>query len=141
MTIGEGLPASGEMRVSSRESRRYTRRASSGEGSSGLHLEVKRYPTMSLVIDGGGYVPMETDVELGVSICCPAGEEGLVVELLTSDPRVMPQARLSIPGGSRWGAVVVRTGSRAASAEVTAVAPGYVRDGVLVRLQRLRDSA
>ncbi|MDA4136810.1 MAG: hypothetical protein OK449_07430 [Thaumarchaeota archaeon] len=131
--VGEGLPAQGTLRVFARDSKKYTRRAwlpGDPKGRfSDLTLEVRRYPVLSLVVEGAA-LRSGSEVELGASISCPAGSSGLLVSVMTSDMEMVPPSEIWIPAGSSWGTTRARIGSKAGRVKMTAVAPGYTRDGV-----------
>jgi hypothetical protein len=133
--LSEGLEAHGSMKIFEGGIKKYTLRARSpgaqpGEFSDRI-VEVRRYPSLSLVMEGTRFRSGST-ADFGVSISCPAGEEGLKVTILTSDPERVPETELRIPAGSTWATTKTRLGSKPGRAEVTATAPGYVRDAVTI---------
>lgn len=134
--VAEGLGEVGMLEVFSETTRRYTRRAilpGASGASSDLTLEVRRYPAMSLVVQNDT-VKAGSEVEFGLSTCCPAGEEGLVVTVLTSDANMVPQFQVKIPARSAWGEAKVRLGPKIGRAKLVATARGYTRDGVSLDL-------
>ena len=134
-----GLPAEGSMRVTGRSSRRYAKRvwregARPEECSESL-VEVKRYPSLSLVYEDRAYRTAEV-AEFGVSTSCDAEGSGLRVSVLTSDAETFPQFELTVPRGSRWAVVPVRVGGRPGEVSIVARAPGYARDAVTLQVAR-----
>jgi hypothetical protein len=132
-TLGDGLPSQGSLKVVEDSTKKYTQRtwlqgAPPGEFSDRT-VEVRRYPSLSLVMEGTRF-RRGNMVDFGASISCPAGDGGLKVTILTSDADVVPMSELTIPAGSTWMRTKVRLGENAGNAKVTATAPGYVRDGV-----------
>jgi hypothetical protein len=132
-TLREGLPSRGSLRVVENTIKKYTRRAQLpgaqlGEFSDRT-VEVRRYPSLSLVAEGTTF-RRGISLDLGVSVSCPAGDGGLKVTVLTSDHDVVPRSEFTIPAGLTWATTKIRLGEKAGRADVTAAAPGYVRDGV-----------
>jgi hypothetical protein len=131
--IREGLGAHGSLKVVEEGIKKYTLRVQSPGAQQGQFVdrtvEVRRYPSLSLVMEGTRFSRGSTAV-LGASVSCPAGDGGLNVTILTSDPESVPRTDLRIPAGSTWASTVVRLGDKPGTAKVTATAPGYVRDGV-----------
>jgi hypothetical protein len=131
--VGEGLDASGSLKVIEGGIKKYVMRmrppgAGPGEFSDRI-VEVRRYPSLSLVMEGARFRSGST-VDFGASISCPAGDGGLKVTVLTSDPELVPMTELTMPAGSTWASTKVRLGNKSGTAKVTATAPGHVRDGV-----------
>jgi hypothetical protein len=131
--VGEGLPVKGTLQVFAKDSKKYTLRARLPGDPKGrfseLTLEVRRYPVLSLVVEGAE-LRSGSEVELGASISCPAGSSGLLVSVMTSNMEMVPASEILIPAGSSWGTVRVRVGSKAGRVKMTAAAPGHTRDGV-----------
>jgi hypothetical protein len=131
--VREGLDAHGSLKVIEGGIKKYTMRTRSpgarpGESSDRI-VEVRRYPSLSLVMEGTRFRSGST-VDFGASISCPADDGGLKVTILTSDPELVPKTELKIPAGSTWANTKVRLGNKSGTAKVTATAPGHVRDGV-----------
>jgi hypothetical protein len=131
--IREGLEAHGSLKVIEEDIKKYTLRtwspgAQPGDVSDRI-VELRRYPSLSLVMGGTRFGSGST-VDFGASISCPAGDGGLEVTVLTSDPELVPGTELKIPAGSTWASTKVRLGDKSGTAKITATAPGYVRDGV-----------
>jgi hypothetical protein len=132
-TIRDGLGSLGSLRVLERETKKYLLRAYGLEGSFETSqervLEVRRYPSLSLVLEGSRFKTDNT-IDLGVSISCPADRGGLGVMILTSDPDLVARTEFTVPAGSTWASTEVRLGRKTGAVEVVATARGYVRDGV-----------
>ena len=132
-SVRSGLPERGSVKVLERGDKTYTLRTRPpGERSgrlSELAVEVRRYPALSLVLDGLRF-GTGSEVEFGVCTSCPAGEDGVLVSIMTSDSAMVPQSEVIIPAGANWATTRVTVGRRAGAVKVTAMAPGYVRDGV-----------
>ncbi|MDA4114391.1 MAG: hypothetical protein OK474_10120 [Thaumarchaeota archaeon] len=136
--VRAGLPPQGILSVLEDRTRRYTRRvwpAGAGPGQySEKTLEVKRYPSLSLVVDGRTF-ETGSSVEFGASTSCPAGGNGLTVRVATSDSATVPPFELTMPAGSKWASTRVILGRKTGLAEVTAFAQGYARDAVFLALE------
>jgi hypothetical protein len=136
--LREGLPAMGLLKVTEASSARYTRRVwpagSDPSQYSDRTLEVRRYPSLSLVLYGTAlWRPGQG--EFGASISCPAGSEGLVVTVKSSDAEMVPDFEIRILPGTTWATTRVPLGPRKGVVKVTASAPGYARDGVTFTLE------
>jgi len=135
--VRAGLPSQGSLVVVESRGRKYTRRvwpAGAGPGQySERTVEIRRYPSLSLVLDGGIF-KAGSSVEFGAAVSCPAGEKGLKVRVASSDVEVVPEFELMIPTGSKWASARVSLGDRMGRVEVTASAPGYTQDGVTLVL-------
>jgi hypothetical protein len=135
--VRERLPARGSLKVFEKGSRTYARRALlSGTREvrvSELTVEVRRYPVLSLVLDGARF-EIGREIEIGASISCLAGERGVVVTVLSSDESMFPQTELIIPPGAQWTTKRVRVGVKAGRVDAMAMAPGFVRDGVTFQI-------
>jgi hypothetical protein len=131
--VREGLDAHGSLKVIDGGIKKYTMRTRSPGAQPTEFLdrtvEVRRYPSLSLVMEGTRFRSGST-VDFGASISCPAGDGGLKVTVLTSDPELVPRTELMIPAGSTWATTKVRLGNKSGTAKVTATAGGHVRDGV-----------
>jgi hypothetical protein len=131
--VCDGLVAGGSLKVVEASTRRYTLRTwppgAGLEDFSDREVEVRRYPSLSLVMEGSRF-RRGTLVDLGASISCPAGDGGVKVTVLTSDAGLVPETVLTIPAGSRWASARARLGEMPGTAKVTATASGFVRDGV-----------
>jgi hypothetical protein len=136
--VRAGLPSQGSLAVVESRSRKYTRRvwpAGAGPGQySERTLEIKRYPSLSLVMDGGIF-NAGGSVEFGAALSCPAGEKGLKVRVASSDVEVVPEFELMIPAGSKWATTRVSLGDKTGLVKVTASAEGYTQDGVTFVLE------
>ena len=131
--IRDELTASGSIMVTEKGSKKYTLRVRA-PGTLAEHLperiiEVRRYPSLSLVVDGTSH-RVGSRIDLGVSLCCPAGQEGVKVTVLTSDQELVPVTEMLIPPGSSWAATTVALGSKPGTADLTATAPDFVQDGI-----------
>jgi hypothetical protein len=135
--VRAGLPSQGSLVVVENRSRKYTRRvwpAGAGPGQySERTVEIRRYPSLSLVLDGGIF-KAGSSVEFGAAASCPAGEKGVKVRVASSDVEVVPEFELMIPTGSKWTSTRVSLGDRTGPVKVTASAPGYTQDGVTLVL-------
>jgi hypothetical protein len=136
--VREGLPHRGSLSVIEDSSRRYTLRiwpAGAGpDGFSERTVEVRRYPSLSLVLDGDTF-KAHSWTEFGAATSCAAGEEGLTVRVTSSDLEMVPEFELAIPVGSRWASTRVYLGEKTGPVEVTASAQGYTRDAVTFALE------
>jgi hypothetical protein len=136
--VREGLPHVGSLRVLEDSSRRYTLRIwTAGAGPdrfSERTVEVRRYPSLSLVLDGDAF-RVGSWAEFGAATSCIAGDEGLMVRVTSSDTEMVPEFELRIPSGSRWASTRVSLGDKTGQVEVTASALGYARDSVTFSLE------
>jgi hypothetical protein len=135
--IREGLPAVGLLKVTDASSARYTRRLWLAGAASNQYtdktVEVRRYPSLSLVLYGTAlWRPGQG--EFGASISCPAGSEGLTVTVRSSDSDIVPDFEIMILPGTTWATARVVLGPKKGVVNVTASAPGYARDGVTLTL-------
>ncbi|MGA2198979.1 MAG: hypothetical protein ABSG45_03480 [Nitrososphaerales archaeon] len=132
------LPPSGSLSIDDANTRRYTLRiwqaGAGAEEFSDRTLEVRRYPSLSLVIDGVAF-RTGSEVEFGISTSCPAGQDGLEVAVRSSDLEMVTGFGIRIPAGSRWATARVVLGSKSGGVKVTAFAAGYTRDGVNIRIK------
>lgn len=136
-TVAEGLGAKGTLNVFTIGNRSYTRRArlpGDAGGFSDLTLEVRRHPALSVVLQSGS-AKGGSEIEVGASMSCPAGPEGQLVTVLTSDREMVPQFDIRIPAGYTWGQAKVRLGTKKGRAKMVATASGYTRDGVTLILE------
>jgi hypothetical protein len=131
--VRAGLPSQGSLAVVESRSRKYTRRvwpAGAGPGQySERTLEIRRYPSLSLVLDGRTF-RAGSSAEFGVAVSCPTGQEGAKVRVASSDVEMVPEFELMIPTGSKWASARVSLGDRTGRVKVTASALGYTQDGV-----------
>lgn len=131
-TILDDAPPVGSLDVTASGNCAYTLRASSRESEEPVSeqtLEVRRYPSLSLIMEGSRF-KKGSIVNFGVAISCAAGRDGLNVTILTSDPEMSPEVNLTIPRGANWSNARVRLGEKTGKIRMNATAPGYVRDGV-----------
>lgn len=132
-----GLPHVGLLRVKDAESHTYTRRAwlpgAPPDQFSDRTVEVRRYPSLSLVTSGKALWPPGVG-QFGASTSCPAGEEGLKVSVKSSDPEMVPDFEIAIPPGFAWVTSAVQIGSKKGTVTLTASAPGFARDAVTFSL-------
>ncbi len=131
--LQSGLPHVGSLKVTDAQSSSYTRRtwlAGAGPDQfSDLTVEVRRYPSLSLVIWGLALWPPGQG-DFGASISCPAGEEGLAVTVRSSDLEIVPDFEIRISPGTTWATTRVPMGSKKGVAKITASARGFARDAV-----------
>ena len=132
-----GLPYVGSLRVTEARSSSYTRRtwlAGAGPDQfSDRTVEVRRYPSLSLVVYGLA-LWAEGQGEFGASVSCPAGDEGVTVSVSSSDLEMVPDFQIIIPPGLRWATTRVSMGSRKGVAKLTASAHGFAQDVVTFSL-------
>lgn len=136
-TVAGGLGAEGTLNVFAPGNKVYTRRArlpGDSGGYSDLTLEVRRHRALSVVLESD-HAKSGGELEVGASTSCPAGPQGLLVTMLTSDGAMVPQFDVRIPPGSTWGRTKVRLGTKTGRAKMVATAPGYTRDGVTLILE------
>ncbi len=135
--LRDGLASRGSVKVVATRSTRYLKRAWPSGSEPGrrldLSVEVRRYPSLSLVMDGNTF-RTASSAEIGASISCPAGDEGLSVEVASSDLGMVPRFEIRIPPGSVWGSTRVSLGRNDGTVKVTGSAPGYARDEVTFNL-------
>ena len=127
------LPSKGSIAVTGWVSRRYVRRgAAAGTNQRAFpdrELEIRRYPSLSLVLDASVVRPSSV-LELGASVSRAAGEPGLTVVGRTSDDRLVPPFVISVPPGATWATTRIAVGDRRGRVTVTGLAKGYVRDAI-----------
>jgi len=131
--LGDRMPSEGSTVVVGTGSSKYVLRTWPAGAVDGEHhdlsVEVRRYRSLSLVMDGND-VGTEGSAEVGASISCPAGDGGLTVEVASSDSEMVPQFEIRIPPGARWATARVRVGRKKGVVRVTGSALGYARDEV-----------
>jgi hypothetical protein len=133
VAMKERLPDAGSFTVRTEGSVHYILRSwesgSSDKDFTDRELEVRRYPSLSLVMEDTSYRGGAI-VEFGVALCCPAPAGGLEVAVRTSDAEMVPEMRFTIPPGASWGSTKTAVGEKMGRAKVLATAAGYVSDGV-----------
>ena len=119
--------------VAGTRSSRYVLRTWQAGREDGQHhdvsVEVRRYRSLSLVMDGNGVTP-GSSAEFGASISCPAGDQGLSVEVASSDTEIVPRFEIRIPPGAKWASTRVRVGRKRGVVRATGSARGFARDEV-----------
>jgi hypothetical protein len=131
--------SAGSLKVSDARSSTYTRRiwlAGAGPDQfSDRTVEVRRYPSLSLVVYG---LTLRThgQADLGASISPPAGDGGVIVGVRSSDPEMVPDFEIRIPPELSWATTLVSLGSKEGVVTLTASARGFARDAVTLSLKQ-----
>jgi hypothetical protein len=136
--IQSGLPALGSMKVSENRSVKYTRRVSTPGGGPGQFtdrtVEVRRYPSLSLVLYGMT-LWINGIGEIGASISCPAGKDGMNVAVASSDLEMVPNFEIALLPSTDWGTARVNLGAKKGVVTLTGTAEGFARDSVTFTLK------
>jgi len=136
--VKESLESAGSLKVVERGTCEYALRFLRPGGLEGVYsekkLEVRRYPSLSLVTEGTTF-KKGSRLTLGVSLSCPAGSDGLRVSILSSDEGIIKSTEMNVVPGATWVTTALVLEGRAGKAEVTAKAEGQVPDGVTILVE------
>ncbi|MGD0637751.1 MAG: hypothetical protein ABSA72_06905 [Nitrososphaerales archaeon] len=136
----EGLAHAGTLKVTDSSSGSYTRRTWLGGAGpdefSDLTVEILRCPSLSLVVSGSELRTGGRE-ELGASISCPAGDQGVTVRVRSSDQETVPDFEIRIPPGAVWATAIVQLGPKSGSARITGAAPGFAQDTVVLSTRQV----